>query len=116
MPYRNYADFVRWNRDYQRRRSAAERAARASLEGKIIALAREQPEQHDVLSLYHLLQPEGVPIKAVLRAVGDLCQGQLLLWSWKKRRLILREGEDNPFLARPCPGVESFGESGSSRV
>jgi hypothetical protein len=105
MPYKHHEDFVAWNREYQRKRSAGERKDRATVEGRIIDIVREQPGQHNTLSLYALLREEGFPLRMVDRAVEDLLRGQILMRRWQDLTLILEEEEDNPF-ARELLNVE----------
>ena len=78
MPYKNHADFVQWNRNYQRQRAAQERAHQAELEGHILKLVEESPGRHDLGSLYQQLQPLGFPLKAVKTAMWDLVHGNIL--------------------------------------
>jgi len=105
LPYKRHEDFVAWNRAYQRKRSAGERKDRATVEGRIIDIVREQPSQHSTLSLYALLREEGFPLRMVERAIEDLLRGHILTRRWQDRTLVLQEGEDNPF-ARKLLAVE----------
>ena len=99
MPYKNIEDYNAWNREYQRRRSAAERHTRVELEATIIATVRQEPGRHDVLSLYERLRADNYPVKMVARAANDLLRVGILLWDWRAipSRLVLSEEPDNPF-------------------
>jgi hypothetical protein len=92
MPYKNHADFVAWNRTYQRERSAKATTVRATLEERIIALVKEQPILHSPFSLYEVLRSEGYPAKMVTRAVDDLLKTRVLAY---QRNLDLPEGDDS---------------------
>jgi hypothetical protein len=91
MPYKNHADFVTWNRNYQRERSAKATTVRATLEERIIVLVKEQPILHSPFSLYEILRPEGYPAKLVDRAVDDLLRTRVLAY---QQNLDLEEGDD----------------------
>jgi hypothetical protein len=91
MPYKNHADFVTWNRNYQRERSAKATTVRAALEERIIALVKEHPITYSPFSLYEVLRPEGYPAKMVDRAVEDLLRTRVLRY---QQNLELEEGDD----------------------
>jgi hypothetical protein len=106
MPYKNHQDFVRWNRDYQRRRAAEERAAEASLEDQILALI-EQHGEHTTYSLYVFLRSRGHPFRLVRKAISELVRGGLLnyalggrlipspAWEEERRRMeAVSKGEE----------------------
>jgi hypothetical protein len=115
VPYKSYADFRQWSREYQRQRRATDRQTQATAEGRIIATIQEQPGQHTELTLYALLQPAGFCIRQIERAVADLYCSRVLQWDANKR-LILHDREDNPFFVWTPLAREATRVSGSVAV
>ena len=74
MPYKKHADYVRWNREYQRKRREAGRTEPVSCEQAVLSLIRQYPGVFDAAMLYEHLGRQ-YAFAAILKIIETLRNG-----------------------------------------